>query len=85
MREGTSALAEAHRKAGQDQEHSSKALQAQQVATHSAQQQLQTAQVIPVADSPHDLCICCCKTGLSFVVARTCCLAIVGLTKLILS
>ena len=51
VREGTAALAEAHRQAGQEQEHSSKVLQAQQAATHSAQQQLQAAQVLPDAIS----------------------------------
>ncbi len=43
--EGVSALAEMRRKAGEEREQSSKALQAQQAATQTAEQHLQAAQV----------------------------------------
>lgn len=45
VREGVTALAESRRKAAEEQQQGSQALQAQQAATHSAQQQLQAAQV----------------------------------------
>ncbi len=43
--EGVSVLAEVRRRAGEEREQSSKAVQAQQAATQAAEHQLQTAQV----------------------------------------
>ncbi len=43
--EGVNVLAEVRRRAGEEREQSSKAVQAQQAATQAAEHQLQTAQV----------------------------------------
>ncbi len=45
LSEGVSVLAEVRRRAGEEREQSSKAVQAQQAATQAAEHQLQTAQV----------------------------------------